>query len=132
MAARWAKAIATSPPSLAQKLGITPGIRLAVSGAAKSPDVIGALATAKRVRTDPDLIIAGVFNDAELDRVLTDDAQPMAAGVPIWILYRKGRSSPLGETAIRNRLRAGGFMDTKVAAVSEELTALRFNWRRAP
>jgi hypothetical protein len=51
--------------------------------------------------------------------------------VPIWMVYAKGPGHPLNESAIRSYLRTNGMMDTKVASVSSELTALRFTIRKS-
>jgi hypothetical protein len=52
-------------------------------------------------------------------------------GIPIWFVYPKGPGHPLNESAIRALLRANGMMDTKVASVSDKLTAIRFNLRKS-
>jgi hypothetical protein len=49
--------------------------------------------------------------------------------VPLWIVYPKGGINGFGETAVRETLRQRGFIDTKIASVSPQLTALRFIWR---
>jgi hypothetical protein len=47
------------------------------------------------------------------------------------MVYAKGPGHPLNESAIRSFLRGNGMMDTKVASVSSELTALRFSVRKS-
>jgi hypothetical protein len=128
VAESWAKKIKTPPPSLAHKLGVTDKtivrtigpINKAVLSALSSA---GALIRAER----PDLIISCVDTPETLIATLQAAKTQLARSIPIWLVYRKGPGHPLNEAAIRTTLRAQGLMDTKVASVSEFLTALRFN-----
>ncbi|MBD5633221.1 MAG: hypothetical protein IAI49_01980, partial [Candidatus Eremiobacteraeota bacterium] len=80
--------------------------------------------------------------DADVAVVRTDDRAALARWAeaaraharlpPIWVVYVKGRSAPLGESAVREEMRRFGFVDTKIAAVSERLTALCFVKRAGP
>jgi hypothetical protein len=54
----------------------------------------------------------------------------LAEGVPIWFIYRKGPGHALNENLVRSRALDVGIVDTKVSAVSRDLTALRFVKRR--
>jgi hypothetical protein len=56
----------------------------------------------------------------------------LAARVPIWFIYPKGKGHALSENDVRSAGLAAGIVDTKVAAVSPTLTGLRFVLRRAP
>ena len=49
----------------------------------------------------------------------------------LWAVYPKGRGVTFGENEIRASLRAKGFRDTKSCAVSERLTATRYNLNRS-
>jgi hypothetical protein len=130
-AARWVAAIAAPTPTLARKLGIAPETRVRITGTPDEPLLSAALAAGRT---------ATAASDCDLEIVLTDDIDSLvawAAGTsertapsPAWIVYVKGRGAPLGETAIRETMRSFGFIDTKVAGVSERLTALRFVKRR--
>jgi hypothetical protein len=127
VARRWADAIATPQPSLATKLGIGSATRLHVVGASDDTELSAAIAA-----TQTPAFTAG---DEDLCLVRTDDAEILGAWAraaavraraPVWIVYTKGRNAPLGEAAVRDIMRRNGFVDTKVASVSERLTALRF------
>lgn len=131
-AARWAGALTTPPPSLAAKLGIRAGTRVAVDGAIDDPGLAAALAAGERDDGTPELIVARLDDAAELARVLDARAAALARRVPLWVVYTKGRGAPLGETAVRDALRARGLIDRKVAAVSPTLTALQFVARGRP
>jgi hypothetical protein len=127
-ARRWANAIAAPRPTLARKLGITPSTRLSITGTIDDDGLSDAVATAATVTAS--------LGAADLAIVRTDDIDVLAKWVdstksieslaPAWVVYIKGRAAPLGERGVRDVMRDSGFVDTKVAAVSERLTALRF------
>ncbi|HEY2859139.1 MAG TPA: hypothetical protein VGJ21_12035 [Terracidiphilus sp.] len=131
-AARWAKAITAPPPSLAKKLGITAGSTVRLIGEADDGALEDALSVAKLVSKDKgDLILARVDTAADLARALKSSADDLARGVPIWFVYPKGRGHAVDENTVRSTALSTGIVDTKVAAVSSRLTALRFVKRRA-
>ena len=123
----WAKKIKSPPPSLADKLGIT-GKTVRTIGPIADRALDSALTSAARISTrNPDLILAYVDTPASLAATLREAKAQLARSIPIWLIYRKGSGHSLNESAIRTTIRANGLMDTKVASVSAELTALRFN-----
>ena len=127
VAKSWAKKIKSLPPSLADKLGIT-GKTVRTIGPITDRALDSALTSAARVSTrNPDLILSYVDTPESLAATLREARTQLARSVPIWLVYRKGPGHPLNESAIRTTLRANGLMDTKVASVSAELTALRFS-----
>jgi hypothetical protein len=131
-ARRWAQAIVAQPPTLARKLGIGAHTRLHLRGTVDDDALAAALADA--AASDAPL------GEADLAIVRTDDGDVLARWTGeiasesrdpvIWVVYVKGRSAPLGETAVRESLRRSGFIDVKTAAVSERLSALKFTKRR--
>jgi len=127
-AARWAAAIAKPPPSLAAKLGIRTDTRVLVEGDIDDDALAAALAAGTRAHggDDADLIVARVDDADELVRIASEHGGLLERRVPLWVVYTKGRSAPLGETAVRSMLRERGLMDLKVASVSAALTALQF------
>ena len=123
----WAKKIKAQPPSLADKLGITNKIVRTI-GPVVDRALDSALMSAAQIRAEnPDFIVACVDTIESLSTALRDAKKQLARGVPIWFVYRKGPGHPINESTIRTTLRDLGFMDTKVASVSTDLTALRFN-----
>jgi hypothetical protein len=123
----WAKKINTLPRSLADKLGIT-GKTVRAIGSISDPALDSALSSAARISTrNPDLILSYVDTPESLASTLREAKAQLARSIPLWLVHRKGPGHPLNEAAIRTTLRAQGFKDTKVAFVSAELTALRFN-----
>ncbi len=132
MAAKWADALLKPPPTLAKKLGITPATMVRMIGPADDPELNAAMAEGRAVsRKKGDLILARVDTPPELHAVLTEAADQLTAGVPIWFIYRKGPGHPLNENLVREIALATGIVDTKIAAVSTEFSALRFVKRRS-
>jgi hypothetical protein len=131
-AAKWAATITRPPPSLARKLGITDKTVVRAIGVVGADELKTALAEAARIADKhADLIVACVDTPAALRAALKQARSALLQGVPIWMVYAKGPGRALNETVIRGFLRENGLMDTKVASVSSELTALRFNLRKA-
>ena len=130
-AERCVEALRKPSPSLAAKLGIAPATRLYVTDAIDDDALSAAIASAG--------LRASGAADADIAIVRTDDAAKLAARIealcetlptpPVWVVYAKGRNAPLGETAVREIVRQYGFVDTKVAAVSDQLSAARFTRR---
>jgi len=132
-AEKWAKAILTPPPSLAKKLGVSAESTAWVIGTIDDPALGTALGEARTAsRKGADLIVARVNTAAELARAFKAAAMETSAGVPIWIVYRKGAGHAIGEADVRSAGIAAGIVDVKVASVSPQLTALKFVRRRNP
>ncbi|HEV7678900.1 MAG TPA: DUF3052 domain-containing protein [Candidatus Dormibacteraeota bacterium] len=129
-AERWAEKI-RNPRTLVDKLGVKPGMRVAVDGildAAPAQDL--AQRGAETVDTGADVLLLGVEDaDSLPDRIAT--AWPrVAAGGALWIVYPKGvRAVTEGDVLAAGR--AAGLLDIKVARFSATHTALRFVAPRA-
>jgi hypothetical protein len=130
-AERWAAAIKTPPPSLARKLGITDRSVVRTIGSINDKTLNAALAEAAQVSAKrPDMIVAYVDTPESLNAALRAVKSQMLKSIPVWFAYPKGPGHPLNESTIRSLLRNNGMVDTKVASVSSQLTALRFNFRQ--
>jgi hypothetical protein len=127
-APRWAAKIAAPPPSLAVKLGIGATTRLFVTGRIDDPGLATALDAAKRTRAanSADMIVARVDDADALARIAETHRARLERGIPLWVIYTKGKAAPLGETTVRATMRERGLIDLKVASVSPSLTALKF------
>jgi hypothetical protein len=130
-AARWARAI-TKPPSLASKLGISHAKPVKILGCLEDDALKAALAqTAAAPDGKAELIFLLVQTPEEFQALLSSCASEISSGSPLWVVYPKGKGKPLTETNVRSTLRARDMVDTKVASVSPQLTALRFSRRKA-
>ena len=131
MAEKWAKAILTPPPSLAKKLGITPESTVWVIGTVDDAALETAVGEARMAaRKGADVIVARVNTSAELARAFKSAAKETSAGVPIWIVYRKGPGHPISEADVRSTGLASRIVDVKVASVSPVLTGPKFVRRK--
>jgi hypothetical protein len=127
-AAKWADKI-RNPRSLLDKLGVKPGMRVAVIGVddavfrqqlrARTTDV-----SEGRARPQTDLIVLGAESLEALDGLVGLRATLKASGA-IWIVHRKGRDATLRDVDVFAAARRAGLVDNKVAAFSATHTAER-------
>ncbi|WP_136709515.1 hypothetical protein [Agromyces sp. H66] len=131
-ASEWADALTTPPPSLAEKLGVTPGTSVAVRGELPLPELEEALADAPRATPwEAELIVVVARSDAEL-RMLPVWFRECGIATHVWIVHGKGRGSTApGDGAVRDVLRAAGWRDTKASAVGDAWSATRYSPIRA-
>ena len=128
-AERWAKKLAAPPRTLTQKLGVGPSSKALVIGTVEDPALREALADSEASRVeDARLSVAVVTNAAALQHALQVHAT-LPSGAPIWVVYGKGARAAFGEAPVRQFMRAAGYMDNKVSAVSDTLTATRYTRR---
>ena len=122
----WRKAITTPPPSLRTKLGLNKGARALLVGSFEDDALAEALdGVLVEDGADAAVMIACIERPNDLSAARTlHAAHPSLA---LWAVYPKGRGVTFGENEIRASLRAKGFRDTKSCAVSERLTATRYN-----
>ena len=124
-AATWAKKIASPPPSLAKKLGISAEALAFVIGKTDYAELDVALnGNTTSASTQAAIFISVVRSEAELSTALKAYGKAQA---PLWLINVKGPKSALGENTIRDQLRALGFKDTKTCAVSATLSGTRYN-----
>ncbi len=124
-----------SQTPLAKKLGIKPGTRLALDGAPAGwavpalPDGVTAAAA-----TDPaDVVVAFFREEAELPDRLPALAQRIFPAGSLWVAWPRragGHQSDITENALREHALPLGIVDTKVAAIDEDWSGLKFMWRR--
>lgn len=133
VAAKWATALVIEPPSLAKKLGVNPGSAVRVIGVVDDDALRDALSQARIVRSGiADVIVARVSTALELAGAFIKAGDLLGSGVPIWIVYKKGRGQEIGESDVRSAGLAAGIVDVKVASVSAQLTGLKFVMRKNP
>ncbi len=133
MAATWAKALLTAPPTLAKKLGLAPASTVRIIGTIDDDALYQALIEARQVATgSAELVLARINTPAELKAAFRKASDLVARGVPLWIVYRKGPGHAINESDVRSSGLAAGIVDVKVASVSAQLTALKFVKRKNP
>ncbi|HLY54236.1 MAG TPA: hypothetical protein VKS60_01685 [Stellaceae bacterium] len=125
---------------LAAKLGLKPGMRIAVIEPPRAyEEVLGAspagvMIDSPRGGGPYDLVHLFVRDAAGLDARLPAALGLVAPGGALWISWPKKASAlfrDLTEDAIRAAVLPTGFVDVKVAAVDEEWSGLKFLRRRS-
>jgi hypothetical protein len=118
-AEKWAHKI-LNPPSLLDKLGVKPGLRVRIVGASSIAEQVadsGAIVVAK----NPDMILFQTDRKSGLARLAGFSIHPDGA---IWIVYPKGVRE-ITENDVIAAIRAAGLKDVKVASFSATHTALK-------
>lgn len=130
-AASWADAI-LNPKGRLDKLGVKPGMRVAVLNVADDA-LAGELAQRDAAPVgdlaDLDILFYAADSAAELDRI-PDLIPALADKGALWIVSRKGKAAALKDVEVMAAAKAHGLVDSKVVGFSDTLTALRFTRRR--
>jgi hypothetical protein len=114
VAERWAKKIATPPPSLAQKLGAGPSSKVLVIGPLEDATLSEVLESSKAVSSEEArLSLAVVSNEAMLAYALRVH-KTLPIRTPIWIVHGKGPQTAFGEAPVRRFMRGAGYKDNCV------------------
>ncbi|MFI4950987.1 MAG: DUF3052 domain-containing protein [Caulobacterales bacterium] len=130
-AASWLDAI-VNPKGRMDKIGVKPGMRVAVMGVADpalSAELAERGAVPVKELTDLDLLFYAADGAAELARI--EALVPMLAEKgALWIVSRKGSAATVKDVEVMAAAKAHGLVDNKVVGFSDTLTALRFVRRR--
>jgi hypothetical protein len=125
-----------SATPLAKKLGIKEGHALAVLGAPRGW-VIEDLPAGVRARTQArgalDVIVAFFAARAQLEDRLPVLQRALKMEGSLWIVWPRkaaGHTSDISENGLREIVLPTGLVDTKVAALDEDWSALRFVLRK--
>lgn len=125
--AAWMRALEKTPPSLAAKLGVSATARAFLIGQAEDEELAQALQGAQAARVEEAAILIAVLTDvADIAKAALAATQ---AGRPVWCLYPKGKSADPSDKTVRGEMRALGFIDVKSCAVSDRLTATKYQRR---
>jgi hypothetical protein len=125
-AAKWADKI-KNPPSLLDKLGVKPGMRVAVVGVDEE-SFLEALAkrttnvARKTPKKETEIIFFGADEVADLARLakLRDYLTPAGA---IWVIHTKGKGAAFKDVEVFAAAKKAGLVDVKVASFSATHTA---------
>lgn len=131
-AANWAEAIA-NPKGRLDKLGVKPGMRVAVLGVADEA-IAGELAARGAALANDlqalDILFYGADSADELARI-GELVPALAEKGALWIVSRKGKAATVKDVEVMAAAKSFGLVDNKVVGFSDTLTALRFTRRRA-
>jgi hypothetical protein len=129
-AASWADAI-LNPKSRLDKLGVKPGMRVAVLGIADdvlAGELAGRAVAVVNDLSELDILFYAADSGAELDR-LPELIPALAAKGALWIVSRKGKAATIKDIEVMAAAKSHGLVDNKVVGFSDTLTALRFTRR---
>ncbi len=121
---------------LAKKLGVKGGHTLVLLGAPAGwsiPDLGADVEIRTDLRKAPDVVLAFVRSRRELARSSPRLVQAMDAHASLWVVWPRragGHVSDVTEQSLRDELLPTGLVDTKVAALDDDWSGLRFVWRR--
>ena len=131
-AASWADAI-NNPKGRLDKIGVKPGMRVAVLGVADDTfagELAGRDAVLVGDLKDLDLLFYAADSAAELAQV-GGLIPSLADKGALWIVSKKGKAATVKDVEVMAAAKAAGLVDNKVLGFSETLTALRFVRRKA-
>mgnify|MGYP000858977406 CR=1 FL=1 len=130
-AASWAQAI-LNPKSRLDKLGVKPGMRVAVLGvedADLAQELADKGAAPVNALSDLDLLFYAADSAAELARI-GELVPALAERGALWVVSRKGKAATVKDVEVMAAAKSFGLVDNKVVGFSPTLTALRFTLRR--
>jgi hypothetical protein len=124
----WAHKI-LHPKSTAEKLGLTPGLKISVlrmpeDGFVRDARDNAAAFSSNKPLPDSDMIFVGATVTADLPG-LKRLAPSLASNGALWVVYPKGRKE-ITELQVLNAGRETGLVDIKVVSFSATHTALKF------
>jgi hypothetical protein len=123
-------------PDLARKLGIDAGDAVALLASPPGWAIEGlpqGVVLRHRARGPLDVIVAFFQRRAQLERRLPALSGALRADGSLWLAWPRkstGHVSDLGENVLREIVLPTGLVDTKVAALDADWSALKFVWRR--
>lgn len=130
-AASWAEAIA-NPRGRLDKLGVKPGMRVAVVGVADDAlagELAGRGAAPVGEVSALDILFYAADSADELARI-GGLVPALAESGALWVVSRKGKAATVKDVEVMAAAKSFGLVDNKVVGFSETLTALRFTRRR--
>ena len=128
----WAEAI-NNPKGRLDKIGVKPGVRVAVIGVADETFTAelaerGALPVGELASLD---LLFYAADSAEALARIGDLVPALAETGAIWVVSRKGKAATVKDVEVMAAAKAVGLVDNKVVGFSETLTALRFTRRKS-
>jgi hypothetical protein len=120
-AAAWVKALEKPLPSLAAKLGVSPGAKAWVMGGPAPEEIAVAVAGASLPGPEgAAMIVAVLTGPGDLATALEAGR---AMGLRVWCVHGKGKAAVVDDATVRQAFRNAGWMDIKASAVAEAWTA---------
>jgi hypothetical protein len=124
-AAKWVDLLSKPPPSLAEKIGISSGKPAFVIGTIKDAALKSAIKGNTVANMAGASCMIAVIRSANELKSAFETAVAMPA-LSLWCVYPKGKF----DAEVRAFMRGQGYVDSKICAVSADLTATRFGKRK--
>ncbi len=121
---------------LARKLGVRPGVTVALVGAPRGwtvPDLPDGARVRRSLGAGAEVVVVFVRQAAQIDGVVRDVSAVLGPTDALWLAWPRraaGHESDVTENLLREVVLPTGLVDNKVAAVGEDWSGLRFVWRR--
>lgn len=121
---------------LKKKLGIRPGHVVSLVGAPKDwtiPDLESGIEVRGDLRRRADIVIAFVRSRRQLQNQGERLRTAVSGDASLWVAWPRkagGHVSDVTEQSLRDEFLPSGLVDTKVAALDDDWSGLRFVWRR--
>ena len=133
-AAKWQKKLQEAPKQLIDKLDVKPDAKVWVWQVEDAPLVAQvrartANASTGRSAANCDVVFVQVDSNDDLERI-DRAARAIVDDGAIWVVHPKGKSG-VADTAIFGKAKALGLTYTKVARISETLSAEKLVWPKA-
>jgi hypothetical protein len=115
-----------------KKLGIVPGARWRLDGAEPGWRFENQPDAALEVAADADVVIAFVTAAVQISPTLQRLESSVFPAGALWIAWPRkagGHSSDITDAVVREAALARSLVDTKVAALDEDWSALKLVWR---
>ena len=133
-AAKWRKKLEEPPKQLIDKLDVKPGAKVwlwHIDDATLAAQVTARTSNASsgRSATSCNVVFVQVDSNDDLDRI-DRAANAIVDDGAIWVVHPKGKNG-VADTAIFGKAKALGLTYTKVARVSETLSAEKLVWPRS-
>jgi hypothetical protein len=121
---------------LAKKLGVKPEHDIVLVGQPygwEIPDLPAGVTVTRDVVHEADVIIAFFRSLHELEGTVDDLVEQLPADSSLWVAWPRragGHTSDITENDLRRVLLPAGVVDTKVAALDDDWSGLKFVWRK--
>jgi hypothetical protein len=122
-----------SATSQARKLGLKPGMRVAVQNAPRGWALIDPPPHEDAGTGPADVVVHFVRAAAEIDGPVAELGRRIHPGGAVWFAWPRkaaGHVSDVTENAIRDAVLPLGLVDVKVAAIDADWSGLKVVWRR--
>ncbi|KAF0110812.1 MAG: hypothetical protein FD163_517 [Hyphomonadaceae bacterium] len=129
-AEKWAIKISSPPKPLFEKLGIKPNDNIYVFGKISEENIILAISGSIISSANEAILAFTQFNDLSDIEKMLNEYSTEGFQCPIWTIHGKGKTSAPNGDIVRKIMRANGFIDTKICAISDDWSATKYSLKK--